>query len=149
MMPGLIDTNLLLYAANADAPEHGITYNFLMEAGQSAGRWYLTEGIVYEFLRVATHPRLFPRPLTKQQALAFLAPFWSTPTFTILTAGDRHWELLKQEVNAIPHPVGNLFFDIRTLVLMREHGIRTVYTTDTDFLQFKGIEVVNPLQRNS
>jgi predicted nucleic acid-binding protein len=40
---------------------------------------------------------------------------------------------------------GNLFFDIRTVVLMREHGIRVIYTTDTDFLQFKAIEVVNPL----
>ena len=94
-----------------------------MEAGQSAEHWYLTEGIVYEFLRVATHPRVFARPLAKRQALAFLEPFWNAPTFTILTAGDRHWELLKQEVLAIPHPVGNLFFDIRTLVLMREHGI--------------------------
>ena len=144
-MAGLIDTNLLLYAANADAPEHGKSHNFLMEAGQSAEHWYLTEGIVYEFLRVATHPRVFARPLAKRQALAFLEPFWNAPTFTILTAGDRHWQLLQQEVNSLPHPVGNLYFDIRTLVLMREHGIRTVYTTDTDFLQFKGIEVINPL----
>ena len=144
-MAGLIDTNLLLYAANSEAPEHSKSYKFLMNAGQSAEHWYLTEGIIYEFLRVVTHPRVFARPLTKQQALAFLDPFWSVPAFTILTAGDRHWELLKQEVLAIPHPVGNLFFDIRTLVLMREHGIRTIYTTDTDFLQFKGIKVVNPL----
>jgi toxin-antitoxin system PIN domain toxin len=144
-MAGLIDTNILLYAANAEAPEHAKSYGFLMEAGQSAEHWYLTEGIVYEFLRVATHPRVFPRPLTKGQALAFLEPFWRSPAFTILTAGERHWELLKREVESIPHPVGNLFFDIRTLVLMREHGIHTVYTTDTDFLQFKEIEVVNPL----
>jgi toxin-antitoxin system PIN domain toxin len=144
-MAGLIDTNLLLYAANSEAPEHAKSYSFLMKAGQSAEHWYLTEGIVYEFLRVATHPRVFPRPLAKRQAIAFLEPFWSTPAFTILTAGARHWELLKQEVLSLPHPVGNLFFDIRTLVLIREHGIRTVYTTDTDFLQFKGIEVVNPL----
>lgn len=144
-MAGVIDTNILLYAANSEAPEHGKSHAFLMESGQSAEHWYLTEGIVYEFLRVATHPRVFPRPLTKRHALAFLDPFWTAPAFTILTAGDRHWQLLMQEVIALPHPIGNLFFDIRTLVLMREHGIRTVYTADTDFLQFKGIEVVNPL----
>jgi len=144
-MAGLIDTNILLYAVNADAPEHGKCHEFLMETGQSAEHWYLTEGIVYEFLRVATHPRIFPRPLTKRQCVAFLDPFWSSPVFSILTAGERHWELLKQELNAVPHPVGNLFFDIRTLVLMREHGVHAIYTTDTDFLQFKEIEVVNPL----
>jgi predicted nucleic acid-binding protein len=37
-------------------------------------------------------------------------------------------------------------FDIRTVVMMREHGIRRVYTTDTDFLQFSGVEVINPLR---
>jgi toxin-antitoxin system PIN domain toxin len=145
MMAGLIDTNILLYGANADAPEHRRSYDFLMEAGQSSEHWYLTEGIIYEFLRVATHPRVFPRPLPKRRALAFLEPFWSTTAFTILTAADRHWQLLAREVISLPHPVGNLYFDIRTLVLMREHGIRTIYTADTDFLQFKGIEVVNPL----
>jgi len=29
---------------------------------------------------------------------------------------------------------------------MREHGVGRIYTTDTDFLQFEGIEVVNPLR---
>lgn len=145
-MAGLIDTNILLYAANADAPEHARSYNFLTEAGRSAERWYFTEGIVYEFLRVATHPRVFPNPLTKMQALAFVEPLWHAPTFAILTAGDRHWDLLKQEMLALPHPVGNLFFDVRSVVLMREHGIRTIYTADTDFLQFKNIDVINPLQ---
>lgn len=144
-MAGLIDTNILLYAANADAPEHDRCIRFLMDAGQSAEQWYLTEGILYEFLRVATHPRIFPKPLTKHQSLAFLEPFWISSVFTILTAGQRHWDLLKQAVTSIPHPVGNLFFDIRTMILMREYGVRTIYTTDTDFLQFKEIEVVNPL----
>jgi toxin-antitoxin system PIN domain toxin len=144
-MGGLIDTNLLLYAANAADAEYRKAHEFLTAAGRSAERWYLTEDILYEFLRVATHPRVFPRPLTKEQALAFLEPFWNCPAFTILTAGHLHWNLLKKELSAIPHPAGNLFFDIRTVVLMREHGIHAIYTTDTDFLQFKGIEVLNPI----
>ena len=27
-----------------------------------------------------------------------------------------------------------------------EHGVRRIYTTDTDFLQFRALEIVNPLQ---
>ena len=30
--------------------------------------WILTWGIIYEFMRVATHPRIFPNPLTLEQA---------------------------------------------------------------------------------
>jgi predicted nucleic acid-binding protein len=29
---------------------------------------------------------------------------------------------------------------------MREHGIRRIFTTDTDFLQFDGIDVHDPLR---
>ena len=59
-MPGVIDTNLLLYGVNRDSEEHAAARTFLTEAGASPEQWYLTEGIVYEFLRVATHARIFP-----------------------------------------------------------------------------------------
>ncbi len=36
--------------------------------------------------------------------------------------------------------------DVRTVALMREHGVRRIHTADTDFLQFPGIEVVDPLR---
>ena len=50
------------------------------------------------------------------------------------------------EIGDIHHPSGNLFFDIRTVVLMREHGAREIHTTGTDFLQFRDIQVINPLK---
>ncbi|MBU0679375.1 MAG: PIN domain-containing protein [Verrucomicrobia bacterium] len=144
-MAGVIDTNVLLYAANKDAAEYDRARTFLMEAGNSNDQWYLTEGIVYEFLRVSTHPRVFPSPLNPDEATAFLKPFWTSDTFGVLQSEDGHWELLTQEIKALTHPSGNIFFDVRTVVLMREHGIRTIYTADTDFLQFKNIDVVNPM----
>ena len=64
----------------------------------------------------------------------------------ILRVEGSHWSLLAALLAELTHPSGNLFFDVRTVVLMREHGVRRIYTTDTDFLQFPGIEVVNPLR---
>ena len=145
-MGGVIDTNILLYCANRDAWEQKPASAFLTRAVNAGGPWLITEGICYEFLRVATHPKVFDRPLTWKEALRFLTPFWRSSRFEVLTAGDRHWQLLSEMLAEIPHPSGNLFFDIRTVVLMREHGIREIYTTDTDFLQFPGIKVVNPLR---
>lgn len=55
--------------------------------------------------------------------------------------------LLTDVLAELTHPAGNLLFDARTAVLMREHGIRTIYTTDTDFLQFLGLKVLNPLRQ--
>lgn len=145
-MPGVIDTNLLLYAANANAEEHGRSRDFLLAAGGSSDPWYLTEGIVYEFLRVSTHSRVFPRPLSWREALRFLRPVIDSPRFSILRAGDKHWSVTEDVLETLTHPSGNLFFDVRTAVLMREHGVGTIYTTDADFLQFSGIRVINPLQ---
>lgn len=145
-MSGFIDTNILLYAANGDAAEHGAARAFLLGTARSADAWYVSEGVVYEFLRVATHPRVFPRPLSWQEALAFVGPLVAADNVYVLRAGDDHWALIDTVLAALTHPSGNLFFDVRTVVLMREHGVRRVYTTDTDFLQFAGIEVINPLR---
>jgi toxin-antitoxin system PIN domain toxin len=146
-MPGMIDANILLYAANSDAVEHGRAMEFLLGAGTSSEPWFFTDGILYEFLRVSTHPKVFPRPLTWTEGIEFLGPFLESSTFHVITAQERHWSLLKDVLEELTHPAGNLFFDVRTVVLMKEHGIRKIYTTDTDFLQFSGIDVINPLRQ--
>jgi len=144
-MAGIIDTNILLYAVNADADEHDVSANFLRQAAHSADQWYFTEGILYEFLRVSTHSKVFEKPLSWKAAAQFLSPFLHNQNFRIIAAEDTHWDMLEEVLSKLHHPAGNLFFDIRTVVLMREHGIREIYTADTDFLQFPGIKVVNPL----
>jgi uncharacterized protein len=143
---GVVDTNLLLYGANADADEHGAARAFLNAIGSSPDPWYLTDGIVYEFLRVATHPKVFPTPLTWREGLRFLQPFLDGDNIHVLHATTGHWPLLAEVLGGLSHVSGNLFFDVRTAVLMREHGLRRIYTTDTDFLQFEALEVVNPLR---
>ncbi len=145
MRSGLIDTNLLLYAANEDAPEHSTAKAFLESATASPETWFLTDGILYEFLRVVTHPKVFPRPLDWNEALDFLDPLIEADNLQRLQPGENHWKTLRALLPLLTHPSGNLFFDIRTATLMREHGVRLIYTTDTDFLQFPDIEAVNPL----
>jgi hypothetical protein len=49
---------------------------FLTRAGTSSEPWYFTEGILYEFLRVSTHARVFPRPLIWREGIEFLQPFF-------------------------------------------------------------------------
>ena len=145
-MGGVVDTNLLLYAANTDAPEHAAAHRFLASTLRSSERWYLSEGILYEFLRVATHPRVFPAALRAADAVSFLEPLLASPAYSVLVMGDAHWESLRETLKPLRQPAGNIFFDIRTVALMREHGVSRLYTADHDFLQFDGIRVVNPLR---
>lgn len=145
-MSGVIDTNLLLYAANRDCPEHAAARAFLDSVRTDGGVWFLTEGIGYEFLRVATHVRVFSHPLTAAEALQFWHVLLAWPNIALLSAGPRHWQVLREIVAGQHAPAGNLFFDLRTAALMREHGIRAIYTADADFHRFKDLHLVNPLQ---
>jgi len=142
--PGVVDTNVLVYAANSGAAEQEVARRMLQAAAADPAPWYLTEGIVYEFLRVSTHPRVMKSPLRAGQALSFVERLLVAGAFRLLRAGPRHWELLADLAASVHGAAGSLFFDLRTAVLMREHGVRRIYTADKDFSRFEGIDPVNP-----
>jgi toxin-antitoxin system PIN domain toxin len=142
----LVDTNIFLHAANAGSPQHAKARAFLETHVRSRTAWATTWPILYEFLRVSTHSRVFPKPLKPKQALEFVETFTSLDEVTILTATNRHAGALANTVSELTHPGGNLFHDIHTAVLMREHGIPEIVTADTDFLQFRFLKVLNPLR---
>ena len=142
----LVDTNILAYAVNRDCEEHRTAVRTLEGWLADAVPWALTWSIVYEFLRVVTHPRIFRRPLSADQALAFLAPVLGYDVVTVLGPTPRHGALLRSTVREFGTPAGNLFHDLHTAVTMREHGIAEIMTADVDFRKFAFLRVTNPLR---
>ena len=143
----VIDTNILLYAANRECPEHRFCLTFLQGTLATGDTCFLPENVIYEFLRVATHPRVFPQPLRASEAVKFLDAVLCVSNFRIIGATDGHWGSLRALVTELGEPSGNFFFDIHTAALMREHGIRRIASADNDFVKLTGIEVVNPIPR--
>lgn len=141
----VVDTNLLLYAVNPDAPEHERARTALEAWRRGRRSWFLTWGTIYEFLRVATHPQIFPRPLRLPEAREFVTAVLASPRCDLLIETDRHPEVLEALVAAHPRLSGNPVHDLHTAALMKEHGIDEIRTADTDFHQFPFLEVVNPL----
>ena len=142
----LIDTNILLHAANGSSPFHDPARRFLEQHRRLQTAWCTTWPILYEFLRVATHFRVFPTPLKPKQALTFVGALIAADETAILWPTERHFRVLESVVAEIGHPTGNLFHDIHTATLMREHGVREIVTADNDFLQFRFLMVSNPLR---
>lgn len=140
----VVDANVLIYASNERAPESAACLSRLQAWANDSEPWFLTWGIVYEFLRVVTHWRL-ERPLASQEAWAFLNDVLGAPSLRILHPTDRHFAVLRDVLSEVPDLAGNLFFDVRTAVLMREHGIRRIVTRDRDFERFPFVEVIDPL----
>lgn len=145
----VVDTNVLVYAANADSQVHQPCRTALEGWRRQQGAWYLTWSIVYEFLRVVTHPKVLRKPWTAHQAWKFVEALIASPGLDILREAERHEHILKALFHDIPHLSGNLLHDAHTAALMQEHGIRRIYTRDTDFHRFPFLEVIDPLQTQS
>lgn len=141
----VVDTNVLVYAADERAPEHERCRSLLLRWREQNSAWYLTWGICYEFLRVVTHPRVFRRPLSARDAHAFLVAVLDAPGVGVLSPTPRHAAVLSSVLDAVPLLAGNLLHDTATAVLMREHGIRRICTRDTDFHRFPFLEPIDPL----
>ncbi len=141
----VVDTNVLVYAADADSPFHAACRDWLERQRGRADAWYTTWAILYEFLRVTTHPRVMRRPWSAPAAWDFLAALLASPGLAVLVPTQRHAEIAAQVIAELPHLAGNLFHDAHTAVLMREHGIRRIVTRDTDFHRFPFLEPVDPI----
>ncbi len=141
----VIDTNVLVDAANEDAQFHGPCRRFIDQRLYTPDPTFLTWSVCYEFLRVATHRGPFPRRLNAIEATSFLNTLLSTTSFSILTATNRHFDVLSLTLTELPEASGNLMHDVHTAVLMREHGISQICTRDADFYRFPFLTVVDPM----
>lgn len=142
----VVDTNVLVYAAVEEAPEHATCRRLLEEWRSQAGAWYTTWGICFEFLRVTTHPRVMASPWTGPEAWGFLSAVLASPALGLLMPTGRFGRIVAEILDELPDLRGNLMHDLATAALMREHGIKTIYTRDTDFHRFPFLEAVDPLR---
>jgi hypothetical protein len=141
----VVDTNVLVYAADQDSPYHEPCRQSLESWRRQPGAWYLTWNIVYEFLRVTTHPRVMRNPWNGKDAWRFVAALLESRGLDVLAPTGRHPEVAAQVFAEVGHIEGNLVHDAHTAILMREHGIRRIITRDTDFHRFPFLEPVDPL----
>jgi len=141
----VVDTNVLVYAANEDSPFHRTCADLIAEWRLRSGAWFVTWGIVYEFLRVVTHPRVLPAPWSTSEAWAFVEALLASPGLIVLTETVRHAAVVREVVEQVPALTGNLLHDAHIAILMREHGVQRIYTRDTDFHRFRFVKPIDPL----
>ena len=141
----VVDTNVLVYAADADSQFHTPCRDWLEGRRGRPDAWFTTWPILYEFLRVTTHPRVLRRPMKLAAAWDFVKALLASPGLGVLGATQRHADVAGDVMAELPHLAGNLLHDAHTAILMREHGIRQICTRDTDFHKFPFLDVVDPL----
>ena len=142
----VVDTNILVYAADRTSPFHSACNDWLEARRRQPDAWYTTWPVVYEFLRVATHPRVLRHPWTAGRAWECVVRLLAAPGAGVLVQTERHADVAARLLAEHPELAGNVIHDAHTAVLMREHGIARICTRDTDFHRFPYLEVIDPLR---
>ena len=139
-----VDLNLLLYAVNADAPEHSEArrwWELTLNGDEQVG---LAWAVVLGFLRVSTRGGILPRPLTPKQALDTVQDWMQHPMVVMLHPGEAHWSRFRPLLESAGL-AGNLTTDAHLAALAIEYDA-TLYSTDSDFSRFASLRVKNPLK---
>jgi toxin-antitoxin system PIN domain toxin len=139
----LVDANLLLYAVNRDLPQHAQARAWLESVLSGPERVGLPWVVVLAFLRITTSLRIFERPLSIEQASAYVDAWLSLPIVRPVVPGQGHWPIVRNLLET-SGTGGNLTTDAHIAALALEQGY-TIYSADNDFKRFAGLRHVNPL----
>jgi uncharacterized protein len=139
----LVDVNILLYASNAESDQHTETRDWLDGQLSGSAPVGLPWRSLLAFLRIATNPRAFRRPLAMAIAWQQVSSWLSAETVWTPEPTERHAVVLG-DLLALPGVHGNLVPDAHLAALAIEHGL-TLCSTDGDFARFPGLTWRNPL----
>lgn len=139
-----IDTNLLVYAHKDRSPFHQTALDALRPVVEGSAPWAIPWQCLYEFVGVATHPRIYQPASTIEEALAFLDKLLAAPHVHLLSEGPGYFDTLRKI--ALPaRPAGPQIHDARIAALCLHHGVSELWTVDRDFSRFPQLKTRNPL----
>ena len=137
------DVNVLLYASDSSSPVHEPARRFLKQAAAGGDLFCLGWPTVMSYLRIATHPGIFSAPLTPAEALRNVEALVALPHVRLLAEESGFLDVYRGVTGSFPVR-GNLVPDAHLAALLRQHGVRTLYTRDGDFRKFPFLDVRDP-----
>ena len=139
-----VDVNILLYASDASSTRHVKAKEFLHHCASAREVFCLAWLTLMSYVRIATHPAIFGRPLTHDEAARNVEALMATPHCRVIGEEDGFWELYREITGDVPTR-GNLVPDAHLAAVLRQHGVKTLYTQDRDFRKFSFLDVRDPL----
>lgn len=141
----LVDTNLLIYATFAGAPEHGRARTWLqarLRRGEPTVAFCWP--VLYAFVRLITSPRVFgPHAVTVGEGWAVAREYLSLPAVRLVVAGAGHASIAA-ELARTPGLSSQDVPDVQIAALAIEHGL-VLASRDHGFRRFSQLRMVDPL----
>lgn len=139
----LVDTNLLIYSWNVDAPQHERAAAWLESRIRGIEGVGLPWASLLGFVRLVTNPHVFEKAASIPDAWAQVEEWLALPTVFKPEPAQRHPEILARllsEAGRSEHVP-----DAHLAALAIEYGL-ILQTTDRDFARFSGLRWENPIE---
>lgn len=137
----LPDANVLIYAVNPDAAQHDRARGWLDEGLSSTEAIGFDWVVALSFLRISTHPRIFPAPLSVDEATGQLTAWMDAAPAMQVLATPRHRSVLVDLLRKA-RSGSNPTTDAHLAALAIEHD-GAVVSFDTDFRRFPGLRWID------
>ena len=143
-----IDTNLLFYAINQDAPDHVGAYKWLVSIEQSEDI-AISEMILAELYGLLRNPKVLLHPMTSGEAAQIIESYRVHPSWRLVGFPSESRSLhnaLWQRAKSPEFPFRRLY-DTRTALTLLAHGVTEFATANVkDFSGLGFRRVWNPLE---
>ena len=140
-----VDTSLLAFAANRFAPEHPRAVEVIESLASGERPWAIAWPAAHEFLERVTHPHGVVRPLRAADAWAFLDALRLSPCLHLLGPTARHAECASEVLELAADRADTLPAGFAIAVVLREHGVRELLTSDAGMRRYRFLDVRDPL----
>jgi toxin-antitoxin system PIN domain toxin len=138
-----LDVNILLYASDRSSSRHQEALQFLKARAADPDLLCLAWPTLLSYLRIATHSRIFAEPLSPNEALLNIESLTGLSRAHVICEEENFLSVYREVTRGFTAR-GNLVPDAHLAALLRQHDIRTLYTTDADFRKFEFLDVRNP-----
>lgn len=137
------DVNLLVYAYNADAPQHQRARRWWEQCLRGAQPVAIPWVVGLGYVRIMTSQTVLQRPMNPATALGHVRLWLEQPIVQVVQPGPRHLSILEgfSEAGVLS---ATLMTDAHIAALAMESQA-TVHSNDSDFARFAGLRWVNPL----
>lgn len=140
-----IDANVLLYSVQEEDPRHERARGFIVRCAERPEAFYLAWPVLMAFVRIATNASLFRNPLSPAKALADVDALLSLPHVRAIGEDEGFWRIFQEDCLAVGAR-GPMVSDVHVASVLRQHGVKVLYTNDADFRRFEFLKIRNPLE---
>ena len=136
------DATTISASSNDAEPAQDVARAFVRRLVEGPDLLYLFWPTILAYLRIVTHPTILPRPLTPLEAATNIERLLIRPHVHAPGESDGFWSLYVDSGGGATR--GNAVPDTHLATLMRQNGVRVLYTRDRGFRRFDFLDVRDP-----